>query len=145
VVIGHAARYKEARNELLKTAVRTERQMALQKALPNLTVRGWIGTLKKMGTTSDGQAYVEIQLGDAPCIVENLSPDIADIGKGTLITQGTPLYTQLAALTEGAKVKFDGEFFESNRDWIKELSIREQGGMEKPEFLINFSSITPLR
>jgi hypothetical protein len=140
VLTEYSAKYKAATNELQKSALRTERKAALEKACPTRSAVDWSGVLKKMGTTSDGQAHVQIEIGGPKCTVSNLYP-----GFDFLITHGTPLYTQVAAIPEGAKVIFSGEFVQSDKDWVKEIQLGEAMGMEMPQLLINFSSISQVK
>jgi hypothetical protein len=132
--------YRAAPNELKKSALRTERRNALEKALPSTQVVGWVGTLESMQTTSDGKAYISIRLYGSTVRVKTYNNGPSDLFERTLIGQGTPLYNTVAALSTGDLVSFTGEFL-SGKDFIREASVTEEGSMTEPEFIFRFTSV----
>lgn len=142
-VESHYEKYNNSDNELKKSAVRTERKKELA-ALVKRNPKDWIGTIKDMGTTGKGNAYVSIKLPDSNII---LTTEETELGQSlssakTLITHGEKVYNDLAELSKGDKVRFTGFFVKSERDHIYENSLTEEGSMMEPEFLFKFSSIS---
>ncbi len=60
----------------------------------------------------------------------------------TLIEQSNPLYDIISELKKGDKVKVSGSFLKSiDNDYIYEISLTENGSMQKPDFVVKFESI----
>ena len=142
VVMTFVGKYKSAANELKKSAVRTERKIALKDALnSSYEIVDWIGTLKDMGTTSERNAYVSIQPDGCNFRVQTWNNELSDISGNTLIPQGTELYKKVADLDKGNRVLFSGHFVPGEDDFVQEQSVTEQGSMTDPEFTVIFTSI----
>ncbi len=135
--------YRLADNELKKSALRTERKVAIQLILQDLMADEWIGKLKSMGTNSEGKAYIEIQLNNSNIEVKTWNNALSDISDNTLISQGTGLYEKIANLTKNSMVRFWGEFQKDSKDYIKESSLFENNAMTKPQFIMHFLDIAP--
>jgi hypothetical protein len=137
IVQDYIAKYPTSGNELQKSDLRRERKMHLQSILPihnSFEVNDWIGRLTKMGTNSDGKAYLIVQL--APGIhIKTWNNALSDSRSNTLIEPGRFLYEILMNLREGEYVQFSGQFLPDDRDFIKESSLTERGSMERPEFI----------
>lgn len=136
VMIEYADLYSSATNELRKSALVTARRDAYRAAVPNAEANQWIGQIKAMGTTRDGQAWVEITL-DSTTSVKTWNNGLSDASDRTLIPQSSPVYGSLAELSRGDWVVFDAQL-------RREASLTEAGGMTKPEFLARFRAITKL-
>ena len=134
--------YWDAPNELKKSALRTQRKGDIKQALGgSRTVSGWVGTVKTMGTNSEGKAYVTIQLKDSKIRVKTWNNGLSDISDGTLIAQGTSMFNQVAELSKRDEVVFSGKFRSSDMDYAKESSLTESGSMTSPEFIFKFTDI----
>lgn len=142
VVESHISQYKAAANELQKSTLRTNRKQALERALPDTTVSGWIGTIKKMETTSDGKAGITVQLQGSPILLMTWNNGFSDLFGSTLIEHGSALYNRIASLSTGARVSVSGTFFTDKHDHVRECSVTESGSMTEPEFLFRFSDVT---
>lgn len=129
-------------NELKKTNLRTARKRAIQQALGSLKVSGWVGQVASMGTTSDGLAYVAVQI---PCgaTIMTWNNGLSDIGDATLIRNGSALYGAVADLSDKQAITFSGRFVAAREDYVKESSLTESGSMTDPEFIFRFASIAP--
>ena len=68
-VQSYVSRYTSASNELQKSTLRTERKASLARLGTTVNVSSWVGTLKKMGTYSDGKASISIQLEGSQIVV----------------------------------------------------------------------------
>ena len=73
--------------------------------------------------------------------VKTWNNSFSDIAHKTLIEPGTGMFNVLAALKKGQKVKFSGQFFESDVDCVFESSLTLSGAMNTPEFIMRFRSI----
>jgi len=134
--------YRSAPNELKKSTLRTQRSGAIKKALGNSkAVSGWVGTLKKMSTNSEGKAFIEIKLDGSDVMVQCWNNGLSDIMDKTLIEQGSKMFTAIADLSKGDKVVFSGTFVKGDKDWVGEQSMTESGSMTDPEFTFRFSSV----
>ena len=138
----YISQYKSAGNELQKSTLRTSRRPALERAVPDKAVSGWIGTIKKLETTSEGKAGITIQLQGSPILLKTWNNGLSDSGERTLIDHGSALYNRIASLSKGATVSFSGTFFPDKRDYLRETSVTESGSMTEPEFLFRFSDVS---
>jgi hypothetical protein len=127
--------YKEAPNQLKKSALVSKRTEALSKIKGGLrNVSGWYGVIKSMGTTGDGDAYVIVEIPEADITLGTWNNAFSDAGSGSLIKGGTKLYDKVSDLEEGKVVKFSGSIG-------KPKNFTESGQMTDPDFLFKFSSI----
>ena len=134
--------YKQAPNELKKSALRADRKTALQGALGNVTVQDWVGTLRNMGTNSDGKASIIIQLAGSKIEVKTWNNAVSDIADKTLIETGSELYNTLSNLSKGSTVRFTGTFKLGENDYIREASVTEAGSMTSPAFIMSFTNVS---
>jgi hypothetical protein len=135
--------YKAAPNELKKSAVRTARGKKIEAALRgSRSATGWVGTLKKMETNSDGKAIVAIQLHGSEVAVKTWNNALSDVGDHTLIAHDSALFRAIAEMSEGDGVSFTATFASSDKvDFVKECSMTESGSMRDPEFICVFKDI----
>lgn len=136
MLASYIEKYKAAANDLQKSSLRSGRAAELGKLLPNRTATGWTGTVKKLKTTGEGKAILEIQLEGSKAIVSNY-----DFGQSHLMEQSSPLYARAATTVVGDKVTFSATFPADPRDFIKETSLSESGSMTEPEFLVTFTNL----
>lgn len=129
--------YKQAPNQLKKSALLTQRREELQKLLPKAEARDWYAKLTKLKTTSDGHAWIEMKLDGYPFTVKTWNNALSDSQDRTLIRQSSKLFGVLSDLSEGTVVQFSGEF-------IKESSLSEAGGMTDPEWVVRFKDVRPV-
>lgn len=141
-VLSFTTKYKDADNELKKSAVRAERKAAISSKLKSLDIRDWIGDVKQMGTNSEGKAYIVVQLSDSNVAVKTWNNALSDIGSDTLIELNSNLFKSLSEMSKGTRIKFSGKFLKSDLDYVKEASLTEAGSMQNPEFIFKFSSAT---
>ena len=134
--------YKQAPNELKKSALRADRKTAIQGALGNVTVQDWVGTLRNMGTNSDGKASIIIQLAGSKIEVKTWNNAVSDIADKTLIETGSELYNTLSNLSKGSTVRFTGTFKLGENDYIREASLTESGSMTSPAFIMSFTNVS---
>lgn len=134
--------YQGAPNELKKSALRSERKSALANTLKTLEFNEWIGTIRKMETTSEGNAHLVIRFEGTPVRIQNWNNELSDIGSKTLIPKNSELFKAVAELAVGNRVKVSGTFLSGNKDHIEEHSLTEAGSMTEPEFTVKFSKVT---
>lgn len=135
-------KYNKAKNELQKSALRTERQEKLKQILVNRGVRNWIGCISVMRTDSDRNAVIRVLLNtngatstDGEICAINITNNKAPI------KHGSDFYKRISSYTVGDVVIFSGEFLESKDDHLLETSITEWGSMTSPEFEFRFSEV----
>jgi hypothetical protein len=135
-VQSYSAQYEAAPNELKKSTVSRKRLEALAelKGDPQ-KISGWYGTIEKLGTTGEGDAFIAIRL-----LVDNITAstwnnNFSDAGSKTLIKNGSPLYEKISDMAEGNVVMFSGAFLG------KVKNVSEKGRMTDPDFLFKFSKI----
>ncbi|WP_421579754.1 hypothetical protein [Shinella sp. M31] len=142
VVADYQARFRSASSELQQSASRDERRTALLNAFGSrLTVDGWLGTLHKLETNTEGKAIVTIRL--APNVdLKTWNNALSDVMHETMIEKGTPLYTALMEMAVDDPVMVSGSFVHSDQDGAWETSMTIDGSMTAPEFLFHFSTIS---
>ena len=135
--------YKAANNELLKSRQRSSRKAALEEAFPSMEFSNWVGTLARLGTTGDGDAFVSIQLSGSEIVIQTTNNSFSEsmAAHKTLVKDGTDVFEQLIQLGEGEVVAISGNFFPHDRDHFYELSLTENGSMTDPAYLVSVSSI----
>jgi len=138
----YKTRFESSGNELQQSVLRDERRMAILKAVDGqLRAEGWLGTLRKLETNSDGNAIVIVRV--APNIdLATWNNAMSDILHSTLIEKGTPIYAALVNMSVGDKVKVSGNFIRAEADGLFEQSITIRGAMTAPEFLFKFTDIS---
>ena len=110
--------YAAAVNELKKSNVYLGMVENMWAVLPNHRAKDWLGTIQNMGTDSDGDAYVTIEIADR-VVVETTNNSLSDMMEHSLIKNGTPLYRELSNLNSGQNVKFTailGDFHDLTED-----------------------------
>jgi len=134
-------RFENASNELQQSALRDERRSAIKDALDGRReVDGWIGTIKRLQTNSEGRAILVVSISPHIDLV-TWNNAISDLIDSTLIDKGTPLFNALSNMSIGDKVFVSGIFLSSDDDWIRENSITLRGSMMNPEFLFRFHEV----
>lgn len=142
IVESYYSLYKQAPNELKKSALRAERKTAIQGALGTMTVQDWVGTLRDMGTNSEGKASLTIQLAGSKIEIKTWNNAVSDIADKTLIETGSELYNTLSNLSKGSTVRFSGTFKPGENDYIREASLTELGSMTSPAFIMSFTNVS---
>jgi hypothetical protein len=135
------SQYNAAPNDLKKSAVRVARKQKLQQLLTTLQFDGWIGELTDMGTTSDGSAYVNVQLEGTSIKIVTWNNGVSDVTDKTLIPVNSPLFNAISDLKVGVRVKVSGQFVSGDQDYIGEQSLTENGSMTEPEFTVHFTQV----
>ncbi len=133
--------YKKASNEIQKSQTRDARKESLAQV--SMRAENWVGTLVDLDTNSDGLGVVTVEFAQG-LSVRTWNNSLSDMSEGTLIQKNSPLYRKLATLNEGQVVKFTGNFYRSQEDYLKEVSLTQDGSMEEPSFLFRFENIDPL-
>jgi hypothetical protein len=135
IIANYAQKYQQAENELLKSALLTERQKQFE-TLPGdpRAIQNWTGVLTELGTNGDGNAYVTISLSPNLVTVSTWNNSFSDAGDNTLIKQATPIFQRLAQMKEGNVVHFSGKL-----QRVKNMT--EEGKMTTPDFLFKFTNI----
>ena len=134
--------YAAAPNELKKSAIRTKRGNLIKSALnESLKVTNWVGKLTRMETNRDGKAIIYIKLEGTDIQVQTWNNALSDIGDQTMIPQDSNIYATVAEMSVGHQVVFSGTFIGSDRDYVKESSLKEENSMLEPEFIFKFDSI----
>ncbi|SFW53845.1 hypothetical protein SAMN03159376_02059 [Pseudomonas sp. NFACC09-4] len=134
-VQNYSAQYEEAPNDLKKSTVARKRLEALAKLKGDpRKIVGWYGTIEKLGTNGDGDAFITIKL-----LVDNITfstwnNSISDANSKTMIKNGTPLYDKISEMAEGNVVMFSGAIG-------KPKNLTERGKMTDPDFLFKFSDV----
>ena len=131
----YSAQYEAAPNELKKSTVSRKRLEAFSqlKGDPR-KINGWYGTIEKLGTNGDGDAYLTIRLLVDTITVGTWNNSLSDASSKTLIKNGTPLYDEISEMAEGNVVMFSGALG-------KVKNVTEKGKMTEPDFLFKFSKV----
>ena len=140
IVDTYFKKFPEAENDLQKWTIRNERKDEIKKILQGTDAINWSGTIKSLGTTTDGRAYLSVSI--SPRItIGTWNNQLSDLFENTLIPMDSPIYKKLLNYSVGDKIVFSGSFFSSDEDYIREKSITIRGTMNTPDFLFKFTSI----
>lgn len=140
VVDEYANRFRTAKNELQESSLRTARGDAFFKLVgSDLGVENWIGKITDLGTDSQDKAYIRVSIAPNVELV-TLNMSALDV-QGTMISNGTELYSNLMGMTEGDPIKLSGSFIPNGREGFYEASLTINGAMTEPAFLFRFSRI----
>ena len=148
----YAAKYQASPNAVQKFLLRQKRQQFLAEQLKDRVLTKWIGRIRTLLTTSNGKAYLEIELAMVPPVnaTENKTAPgfrvsmgtwnnaYTDLDYDTLILPGTSLHSWLANFNEGQWVFFSGNSFAGDEDYLKEASPTETEAMLSPQFILKF-------
>jgi hypothetical protein len=134
----HAQMYAEAPNDLKRSAVRAARAKALRAAVPNGRAIRWLGTIKTLTTTGQGNAVLELELPCAPFGMGSWNNELSDIGYNSLIPIGSPSFEALSNMAPGTPIRIDGTLIldPDRLDGWGEVSVTEKGSMNGGFFLI---------
>jgi hypothetical protein len=143
MITKYIEKYKMAKNELQKSALRADRMEDIRKNLSEMSVDNWVGRINDLSTNSEGKAILSIRI--TPNIdIKTWNNSLSDFSSNTLIEKDSQLYRQLMDLEKGTYVTFSGSFFSSEYDYIQETSLTEDGSMTSPEFLMKFINVKPI-
>jgi len=129
--------YQQAPNELKKTTVKSNLIDAMHKSVPGGRAIDWVGTLVGLGTTGKGKAYVKIEI-DSGIWIMTTNNDFSDALTHTLIDGNSELYSALAEMKKGQRVRFTATL----RDLI---DLTEEGKVMEPEMEARFIKIEAVR
>ena len=135
-----ADRFRAAPNDMARGGERPIRAQDICRALPNLAVRGWVGTIHALSATNSGDGVLSIRL-DRRTTVGTWNNGLSDASARTLIPNGSALYLAVVQMRVGQTVVFDGAFLPNRDDCIMEKSLTVTGAMTSPEFAVRFSSV----
>lgn len=134
-------RFNATSNELQQNVLRDERRDAVVSATgADENASGWVGTIKRLETNTEGKAILSVRLSPNTSI-QTWNNALSDFGSDTLIEKGTKLYNTLMGLEVGDRVEVSGRFFPSGQDGFQETSITLRGSMTDPEYLFKFSTV----
>ena len=133
----------KADNDMQKGSALRERSKAICNGITNLSVKDWVGTIKKIDSNSDGYGVLEIEIA-RKIYVKTWNNAISDTFHKTLLQPDTPLFDKIANMKKGQKVKFSGNFFKDNETCIYESSLSLDGKLTEPEYIFRFSDVNPL-
>lgn len=134
-------KYLAGGNDLAKGSARVSRKEELCAIIGKGTDGTWFGFIDDLSTNSDGLGVLSIKI--APHItLATWNNSLSDFRSGTLISPASSIYKTAMTLKEGERVRFSGEFFESQTDCISEQSMTLDGSLMDPEFTIKFTSLS---
>jgi hypothetical protein len=139
----YAAAYKAASNDMARGALRPQRAAAIC-SLQLGRVSGWLGKVSTLSSNNEGKGVLAVQIADDITVGTTnnaFSDGVASIS--TLIPVGTAVQAAAMALKEGELVRFSGRFGNNPSDCLEEISITVRGAMTDPEFLFQFSAVSP--
>ena len=136
-------KYNQSTNELQKSSTKRKRSNKLKEFFKGkVSISNWVGRVSRLGTTSSGNAELNIKLsGNQSISIGTTNNELSDaLQTTTLIPIGSKLFDKVSGFSTGDKIRFSGNFIVSDEgSYIKEQSITESGSMRNPEFLFQFS------
>jgi hypothetical protein len=144
VIVTAREAYDAATNDLAKGGQRPKRAEAICEVVPSKKIKDWTGTVYDLSTNGDGLGVLSIEM-EGDIWISTWNNALSDISYDTLIDSNSDLFSALAELSEGQQVIFSGSFFKEDQasDCYKEKSMSMSGSMSQPEFVFDFSSVTP--
>ncbi len=139
---GHNA-YDAAGNDMQKGATRSRRAKSVCSAISSGAAKDWIGKIYKLSSNSDGKGVLEIELA-SDVWIHTWNNSLSDISDNTLIDPDSTLFQSVSSMSEGQQVKFSGMFVRDATDCYRESSMSISGSMTEPEYVMRFSSASPL-
>lgn len=107
-------------------------------------VKNWVGEVEKVDSNSDGMGILQLKIADR-IHVQTVNNGLSDIVYKTMLTPGTQIFNDAAALAPGQQVVFSGSFLRDAENkktvCIGEQSITLDGKLSEPEFVFRFSAI----
>ncbi|MBS2940318.1 hypothetical protein KDN32_21490 [Nocardioides sp. J2M5] len=135
-------------NEMKVVQLRETRNDAICGMLPkSLAVEDWYGVVSDLDTTMGGDSgTLEVELDDRIALGtwNNGFSDALD-GASSLISRDSPVYEQVADLSEGDLVQFSGKFMRDKKDCVGEKSMTDVGGVRSPTFVFAFTDVVPAK
>ena len=128
---------------MARGALRPQRATAIC-ALRLGTISEWYGKVSNLSSNNEGKGVLEVQIADDVTVGTTnnaLSDSVASIP--TLIPVGSAVQVAAMALKEGELVRFSGRFGNDPSDCLEETSLTVFGAMTDPEFLFQFSAVSP--
>lgn len=137
-------RYRTASEEPTRRSIRASRKASICEVLGSLAVKGWVGTIDRVSSGSNGKGTLKVSIGSGirAKTWENL---LTDIGYDTLIDADSRLFRTVSAMKEGSRVKISGTLVSSDFDCAKVASTTRDQAMMEPEFIFRFSSVSPIQ
>jgi hypothetical protein len=150
--------YHEAEERHANEAELSELRYSRKEAFPLIMGSGgithWSGILKSVGTNSGGSASIRVILvcgnksrsnDQIVAAVDDFVDDGVRLFNSEEIPRGTPLYSTIIGLKEGAQIIFSGSFVikgaNKGHDYVSELSLTEEGSMTNPDFDFTFDEM----
>lgn len=134
---------RSADNDLALGAALRDRTAALCATVPNYSVSGWTGKVTNLDANGDGKGVVEVEIAD-DVFVKTWNNAFSDMNSNTLIEPTDPLFDQVLSLSKGQVVQFSGSFFADDVNCVQESSLTLSGNLRDPEFIFQFTEVTPL-
>jgi hypothetical protein len=135
--------FKSASNDMARGASRPTRGREICAVLRPDSITRWVGTVYQLSTNSDGKGVLSIQVGP-DVYVSTWNNSFSDLGDKTLIEPTSSLYQEAVRLSKRQEVRFDGRFFPSEVDCLREKSLTLRGSIMESDFLFRFSDIASL-
>ena len=129
-----------AKNDMQRGGTKARRDDAICAALKKRAITGWIGTVTKVDSNSDGKGVLNVEIAKN-VVIKTWNNTFSDAADKTLIDPRSKLFERASSLSKGDTVKFSGSFLEGYDACIKESSMSLRGGLEKPEFIFRFTDI----
>jgi len=134
--------YLAAPNELVQGGTRASRKEDICKTLNSDLISNWVGEVKKLDSTSNGEGILIVSLPGSRAKVKN-GTNIKDLDvRGAYISPDSELFNKVASLRIGQKIIFSGKFYSNKVDCVWGTSFTLKGSMEEPEFMFNFTDVS---
>lgn len=132
--------FAEGKNDLQRGAARATRARSLC-AIPKLPILdGWVGTIEKLSSNSDGKGVLYIRVANGVSM-GTWNNAFSDLNYGTLIVPDSALHNSLLRMNVGDTVRFSGSMLSSESDCYLEQSLTQSGSIREPIFVVRFSRV----
>lgn len=139
ILTEYSQMYLATDNDLKRSALRNARAKALKAAVAKGRIERWLGTIKTLTTTSQGNAVIEMTLPCDDFGIGTWNNELSDIFDHTLVPMNSSAFQNLAELEVGNTMWFNGRLVSDREslDGFSEASMTERGSMTGGFFLIH--------
>lgn len=129
-------------NEIKRKMVITSRDKDLCNLLDSGQFSDWEGKVESVVSAGD-LGGLEVKIGGGATIA-TWNNRVSDAMDGTLIEPDSELYSELAELSSGDKVRVSGTFSVDSSSCVKVSNLTEMMTASSPDFIVRFTKITRL-
>jgi uncharacterized protein YecT (DUF1311 family) len=132
---------RDAKNDMQKGGVKSERDKSLCDSMKGVSVQGWTGRISRIDANSDGKGVLDVEIAN-DVHLKTWNNAVSDLADNTLLDPSSQVFISASKMEKGTPVMISGRFFVGNSgDCLKEGSLTLAGKLRDPGFIFSFDSI----